>query len=124
MFIENELIWWLVVFTGLVCLLYGVFVLFSVSFLAWGVVRLPRLERMCEKEEDVQKQRILARKIRLWRAYLNAFERGAEGEGVDMSANTLLKVMLDKHPHFITRALLLCLAGTASLLWAFGYFGR
>ena len=88
MFFENELIRWLVGLVGLVCLLYGVFVLLTVSLLALGVARLPRLERRCEKEAD-----------------------------------TLLKVLLEKHSNFITRALLLCLAGTASLLWAFGYFG-
>lgn len=124
MFIENELIRYVVGIAGLVCLLHGLFFLSCILLIAWVTVRLPRLEKMLAAEKDAHKQKALTRKISFWRAQHEGLELGAKLQGSDTPPEALLRALISKHPHFITKELLFCLIGIASFLWAFGFFGR
>ena len=124
MLFENELIRCLVGIVGLVFLLYGGFFLLCVSFIAWTVVRIPQLERILEEEKDAHRKKVLTKKVNAWRdAYRVMQKVNQEMSGVDMPPQALLRALLIKRPHLMTRSLLFCFLGTASLLWAFGYFG-
>lgn len=72
MFIEDKLIQFLVAIVGFLFLLNGGWFLSRVSFIAWAVVRLPRLERKLEQEEGVQKRKVLTKKSASGALYMRA----------------------------------------------------